>query len=186
MASKTNGHSPRSPRPDPLRLSQRRPHNSPSHPPRSSPRYPPKRTTPWINPDSAPNTPATCRPRQSNRSASGPVICQRRGSMSSVSGDRPPTPVSKSSLKSSHHSSQHGAQSTLLLQKLQQERRTEIQRNLTRLTGDLSSSDESKTIAVTPGGEHHENARLADSDMKKGFSLKETEQVPALASRMEF
>lgn len=182
MASITGGHSPRSSRTEPPRPSQRRSHTSPTHPPRSSPRYPPKRTTPRISPDSAPNTPTASKKRQSNANGLGPIVSQRRGSMGSANGDRPPTPVSKNSLRGSQHSSQQGPQSALLLEKLQQERRTEIQRNLTRLTGDLSSSDESKTIAVTPEGKHHDRTRNGGDDRKKGLALKETEQVLILDS----
>lgn len=101
--------------------------------------------------------------------------------------ERPPTPMSKASVKDSQSSSQKEPQSTLLQDKLQKERRSEIQRNLNRLAGEMSSSGptDPRAAIVTPtrcatadgrrGAESKDET--GDLGKKKGPALKEMEQV---------
>lgn len=99
--------------------------------------------------------------------------------------DRPPTPVSKSSVRDSQTSSHQEPASTLLQEKLQRERRSEIQRNLSRLAGDMSSPGaDTQATASTPvrcatadGRRPESSDTNGDGGKKKGFALKEMEQV---------
>lgn len=156
-------------------------HNHSPHPPRSSKKYTSLRMAlpPGIDAAKRPSSPVI---RQVHPSLS-PRSSQRKGSRSSIGSDRPPTPVSKSSIKNSHSSAQLATQSTLLQEKLQQERKNEIQRNLNRLAGEIGAANESRAAPATP-------IRLATGDgtrpvvtddvgdgKVKGFSLKEMGQV---------
>lgn len=129
--------------------------------------------------------------RQAHASLS-PRPSQRKGSKSSIGSDRPPTPVSKSSVKNSHSSAQLATQSTLLQEKLQEERKNEIQRNLTRLAGEMGAANESRAAPATP-------ARVATGDGSrleltddvgdgkiKGFSLKEMGQTMSTLHKQNF
>lgn len=116
-------------------------------------------------------------------SSSIPPPSQRKGSFTSVRSARPPTPVSKGSMDGSHSSTQHGPHSALLQEKLQQERRSEIQRSLTRLADDIGTDNDSKPTTTTPtrcttsDGKQQESGLESTDPKKKGLALKETEQV---------
>lgn len=109
----------------------------------------------------------------------------RKGSMGSTI-DRPPTPMSKSSIKESHSSAQQEPQSTLLQEKLQKERRSEIQRNLNRLAGEMSNSGPAdlRGATTTPvqcitADSRHTKSKDQNDDpgKRRGPALKEMEQV---------
>lgn len=99
--------------------------------------------------------------------------------------DRPPTPVSKSSVRGSQTSSQQEPTSTLLQEKLQRERRSEIQRNLNRLAGEMNTAADAQQAATptpvrcaTADGKRPESSDTnGDTGKKKGLALKEMEQV---------
>lgn len=99
--------------------------------------------------------------------------------------DRPPTPVSKSSVRGSQSSSHQEPASTLLQEKLQRERRSEIQRNLNRLAGETNNTatDTQPSISTpvrcaTADGKRPESSDAnGDAGKKKGLALKEMEQV---------
>lgn len=99
--------------------------------------------------------------------------------------DRPPTPVSKSSVRGSQSSSHQEPASTLLQEKLQRERRSEIQRNLNRLAGEMNTTatDAQATTSTpvrcaTADGKRPESSEVnGDAGKKKGLALKEMEQV---------
>lgn len=99
--------------------------------------------------------------------------------------DRPPTPVSKSSLMGSQSSSHQEPASTLLQEKLQRERRSEIQRNLNRLAGEMNATAaDTQATASTPvrcatadGRRPESSDANSDAGKKRGFALKEMEQV---------
>lgn len=183
----TNAYSPRGPRPDRPRSSQRSSRNLSPHPPsRSTGRYPFLRMAPpppGHDTASAPNTPSSPSLRHAHP-ALRPRPSQRKGSTGSLGGeDRPPTPMSKGSAKDSQHSSQQGPQSTLLQEKLQRERRSEIQRNLNRMAGDMGPATESRVSIATPtrcataDGRRHDASQENGDSRKKGLALKEMEQV---------
>lgn len=132
---------------------------------------------------SAPNTPSSpslryAQPANSSRSS------PRKASLGSIGGERPPTPISKASAKDSQHSSQQGPQSSLLQEKLQRERRSEIQRNLDRLADEVGTGTESRAAIVTPNrsltadGRRQDASRESGDSRNKGLALKEMEQVP--------
>lgn len=109
---------------------------------------------------------------------------QRKGSSASDRSARPPTPVSKASMDGSHSSTQHGPQSSLLQHKLQQERRSEIERSLTRLADEMDADTDAKPSAATPirwttsdSSKQQDSGPESADVMKKGLALKETEQV---------
>jgi hypothetical protein len=98
--------------------------------------------------------------------------------------DRPPTPVSKSSVRGSQSSTHQEPASTLLQEKLQRERRSEIQRNLNRLADEMSIADNTQPAASTPvrcatadGKRPGSSDANGDAGKKKGLALKEMEQV---------
>lgn len=99
--------------------------------------------------------------------------------------DRPPTPVSKSSVRGSQSSSHQEPSSTLLQEKLQRERRSEIQRNLNRLASDMNSPAADPQITTTTpvrcatadGRRPDSSDTNGESGKKKGLALKEMEQV---------
>ncbi|KUI53233.1 hypothetical protein VP1G_00662 [Cytospora mali] len=109
--------------------------------------------------------------------------------------ERPPTPISKTSVKGSHSSLQQEPQSTLLQEKLQKERRSEIQRNLNRIAGEMSSAGlvDPKTATVTParcstaGGSFPEpKDENGETGEKKGLALKEMEQTMSTLHKQNF
>lgn len=99
--------------------------------------------------------------------------------------DRPPTPVSKSSVRGSQSSTHQEPASALLQEKLQRERRSEIQRNLSRLAGEMNAPGaDTQTTMSTPvrcatadGKRPGSSDANGDSGKKKGLALKEMEQV---------
>lgn len=149
---------------------------------RSSTRNSSARMPHQANNDSSSNVP----PSPSLRYAQpvGSRFSHRRGSMGSNT-DRPPTPVSKSSIRGSQSSSHQEPASTLLQEKLQRERRSEIQRNLSRLAADMNSpAADTQATASTPvrcataDGKRPESSDAnGDTGRKKGLALKEMEQV---------
>lgn len=113
----------------------------------------------------------------------GSRFTQRRGSMGS-NADRPPTPVSKSSIRGSQSSTHQEPASTLLQEKLQRERRSEIQRNLNRLADEMTTADNTQAATSTPvrcatadGKRPGSSDTNGDAGKKKGLALKEMEQV---------
>lgn len=180
--------SPRASRADrPPFTSHHSAHNISPHPPRSSKRYGSLRMAlpPSLDAARRSSSPSL---RQAHPPLS-PRPSQRRASKTSIGSDRPPTPVSKSSVQNSHSSAQLTTQSTLLQEKLQEQRKQDIQRNLTRLAGEMGTAHESRAAPATP-------ARLATGDGQgpesiedlregkiKGFSLKEMGQVLPLEIR---
>lgn len=151
---------------------------------RSSTRTPSARMFPQSNNDSSSNVTSS----PSLRNGQPPTSSRqpnRKGSMGS-NVDRPPTPISKSSAKDSQSSAQQEPQSTLLHEKLQKERRSEIQRNLDRLTGDMSNSGTANPRAATATPVRCATAdgrrpalmdQNGDIGKKRGPALKEMEQV---------
>lgn len=113
----------------------------------------------------------------------------RKSSMASVPGDRPPTPATKSTAagKESSSTSEQGPRSALLQEKLQRERRSEIQRNLSRLAGDagaatIEPSDSAVTatpprLATLPGEDGDAASGTNGNGKKGGPGLKGMEQV---------
>lgn len=99
--------------------------------------------------------------------------------------DRPPTPVSKSSVRGSQSSSHQEPASTLLQEKLQRERRSEIQRNLNRLAGEMktTAADTQPTTSIpmrcaTADGNRPDSSDAnGDVGKTKGLALKEMEEV---------
>lgn len=98
--------------------------------------------------------------------------------------DRPPTPVSKSSIRGSQSSTHQEPASTLLQEKLQRERRSEIQRNLNRLADEMGTADTTQPAVSTPvrcatadGKRPASSDANGDVGKKKGLALKEMEQV---------
>lgn len=91
-------------------------------------------------------------------------------------------------MKDSQHSSQQGPQSSLLKERLQRERRSEIQRGLDRLAGDMSTVAEPKVAATTPtrfqaaDGIGNEPKQETNCDGKKGPALNDEDQVCLLSS----
>lgn len=152
---------------------------------RSSTRTPSAQMNSHGNDDSISNIPSS----PSLRSAVPPISSRqsnRKGSMGS-SIDRAPTPISKSSVKESQSSAQQEPQSSLLQEKLQRERRSEIQRNLNRLAGEMSNTNPddpraatSTPVAETSSVDRHPDSRERHGDPGKnrGPALKEMEQVP--------
>lgn len=177
----SNSQMAQTPRADRSRSSQRASHDSRHNPPRANAKYSSMRfplNVDTENPSIRPPSPTSryVQPAFATRSS------QRKGSSASVRSVRPSTPVSKSSMDGSHSSAQHGPQSTLLQEKLQQERRSEIQRNLTRLADEMSADSDSKPTTTTPTRSGTSDAKQQDAvpestDSKKGLALKETEQV---------
>lgn len=108
--------------------------------------------------------------------------------------DRPPTPVSKSSVRGSQSSTQQEPASTLLQEKLQRERRSEIQRNLNRLAGEMNTTAGDTQAAVstpvrcaTADGRRPESSDAnSDAGKKKGFALKEMEQAMSTLHKQNF
>lgn len=148
---------------------------------RSSTRNSSARMPPQTNADSASNL--TSSPSLRYAQPVGSRLSHRRGSMGSNT-DRPPTPMSKSSVKGSQSSSHQEPTSTLLQEKLQRERRSEIQRNLNRLAGEMTPAAESQAATSTPlrcataDGKRPESSDTnGDAGKKKGLALKEMEQV---------
>lgn len=149
---------------------------------RSSTRNSSARMPPQTNIDS----PLNITPSPSLRYAQpvGSRFSYRRGSMGS-NADRPPTPVSKSSVRGSQSSSHQEPSSTLLQEKLQRERRSEIQRNLNRLASDMNSpAADAQITTTTPvrcatadGRRPDSSDANGESGKKKGLALKEMEQV---------
>lgn len=169
------------PRPDRSRPPPRSIHDSRPNPPRANAKYSSKRFPPDLateNSSVGPPSSPTSRPF-------APRSSQRKASSASVRFARPPTPVSKGSMDGSHSSAQHGPQSTLLQEKLQQERRSEIQRGLTRLAderGPDSDANKPTPATTTPTRSGASDAKQQDAapgsaGSKKGLALKETEQV---------
>lgn len=156
-------------------------HNFSTHPPRASERYMSLRMAfpPGLDASKRPSSPI---PNQVHTSLS-PRPSQRRGSKSSIGSDRPPTPVSKSSTKNSQSGAQPATQSILLQEKLQEERKNEIQRNLTRLAGEMGVANESRAAPATParsatgdGTRPQVTDDVGDGPIK-GLALKEMGQV---------
>lgn len=161
-----------------------------SHPPsRSSNRYP---ALAMASQSSHDDRPLSRDSSPSVRRLRSPLTSRqslRKSSMASVPGDRPPTPVSKSSTagKDSSSTSEQGPRSALLQEKLQRERRSEIQRNLSRLAGDAGASTiEPSDSAVTatpprsatlPGEDGDATPGSNGDGKKRGPGLKEMEQV---------
>lgn len=103
--------------------------------------------------------------------------------------------MSKSSVKDSQTSAQQEPQSTLLQEKLQKERRSEIQRNLDRLTGEMSSSGPADLRAATATPVRCATAdgrrpELKDQNgvngNKRGPALKEMEQTMSTLHKQNF
>ncbi|KAG6354532.1 hypothetical protein INS49_004549 [Diaporthe citri] len=123
----------------------------------------------------------------------GSRLSHRRGSMGS-NADRPPTPVSKSSVRGSQSSTHQEPASTLLQEKLQRERRSEIQRNLNRLAGDMNiTAVDTQVTASTPvrcatadGRRPGSSDANSDAGKKKGFALKEMEQAMSTLHKQNF
>lgn len=173
--------SPRASRADRPPSTHHSSHNISPHPPRSSKRYPSLRMAapPGLdasNPSSPPG-------QRHAHPAISPHPSQRRSSKGSIGSDRPPTPVSRGSIKNSHSSAQLATQSTLLQEKLQQERRHEIQRSLTRLAGEMGDANESRAAPATPtrcvtvDGQRPDLMGDINDGKAKGFSLIEMGQV---------
>lgn len=170
------------PRADRSRPSQRSNHESRHNPPRANAKYSSMR----FPTDAATENSFARPPSPTVRYAQSVTTTrpfQRKGSSASVRSARPPTPVSKGSMDGSHSSAQHGPQSTLLQEKLQQERRSEIQRSLTRLADEMGTDNDSKPTTATPTRSATSDPKQQDpgsetTDSKaKGLALKETEQV---------
>jgi hypothetical protein len=150
---------------------------------RSSTRASSARMPPQTMSDSSSNINSP--PGQRNPQPFGSRFPQRRGSMGSNT-DRPPTPVSKSSIRGSQSSTHQEPASTLLQEKLQRERRSEIQRNLNRLADEMGPADSPQAaVASTPvrcatadGKRPGSSDANGDAGKKKGLALKEMEQVP--------
>lgn len=111
-------------------------------------------------------------------------LSQRHASMSSITSDQASTPVSRSSVKDSQSSAQLASQSTLLQEKLQLERRSEIQRNLTRLAGEMGAANESRAALATPtrcatadGRRNELTTQEITNGRSKGLTLLEMDQV---------
>ncbi|KAI3393832.1 hypothetical protein diail_3559 [Diaporthe ilicicola] len=156
---------------------------------RSSTRNSSARMPPQANADSASNL--TSSPSLRYAQPVGSRLSQRRGSMGSNT-DRPPTPISKSSVRGSQSSSQEPA-STLLQEKLQRERRSEIQRNLNRLAGEMNTEADTQPAASTPvrcataDGKRPESSDTnGDTGKKKGLALKEMEQAMSTLHKQNF
>lgn len=148
---------------------------------RSSTRASSLRVPPHNMNDSASNI--TPSPGQRYAQPIGSRFPQRRGSMGS-NADRPPTPVSKSSVRGSQSSTQQEPTSTLLQEKLQRERKSEIQRNLNRLADEMGTADNTQPTLSTPvrcatadGKRPGSSEANGDAGKKKGLALKEMEQV---------
>lgn len=175
MGVPSTGKTQRGPQADRPRSSSRHStRNASPHPPSSSRsriRHPSLKMTPQPGHDSAPDTPTSPSLRSPH-----PVISsrssQRKVSTGSLSGDRPPTPISRTSVKDSQHSSQLGPQSTLLQEKLQRERRSEIQRSLTRLADETTP-----TRCTTADGRRQDADQEVGDGKHKGLALREMEQV---------
>lgn len=177
----SNSQMAQTPRVDRSRSSQRSSHDSRHNPPRANAKYSSMRFPPEVSSENRSIRPSSPTSRYA-QSAFATRSSQRRGSSVSVRSVRPPTPVSKGSMDGSHSSAQHGPQSTLLQEKLQQERRSEIQRNLTRLADEMGADSDSKPTTTTPTRSGTSDAQQQDAvpestDSKKGLALKETEQV---------
>lgn len=156
-------------------------HNISPHPPRSSKRYASLRMA--IPPSLDVSRRSSSQSLRQVHPPLSPRPSQRRASKTSVGSDRPPTPVSKSSVQNSHSSAQLTTQSTLLQEKLQHERKQEIQRNLTRLASEMGTAHESRVAPATPSrsatsdGKGLESTEEIGDGKIKGFSLKEMGQV---------
>lgn len=178
----SNSQMAQTPRADRSRSSQRSNHESRNNPPRANAKYSSMRF-----PTDADTENSSIRPPSPTIRYAQPVATtrpfQRKGSSASVRSARPPTPVSKGSMDGSHSSAQHGPQSTLLQEKLQQERRSEIQRSLTRLADEMGTDNDSKPTTATPTRTAASDPKQQDAgpesadSKKKGLALKETEQV---------
>ncbi|KAJ4417715.1 hypothetical protein N0V82_005989 [Gnomoniopsis sp. IMI 355080] len=126
------------------------------------------------------------------RPSLSPRPSQRRASKSSIGSDRPPTPVSKSSVKNSQSSAQPATQSTLLQEKLQEERKNEIQRNLTRLAGEIGAANEPRAAPATPArsatgdGTRPEVTDDVGDGQVKGLALKEMGQTMSTLHKQNF
>lgn len=107
-----------------------------------------------------------------------------KGSMGS-NVERPPTPIATTSTQDSQSSSKQEPQSTLLQERLQQQRRSEIQRNLNRLAGEMSGSGAAGSRAATATPRRSDIADVGRPGSKdgggdtgtRGLALKEMEQV---------
>lgn len=186
----TNAYSPRRSRADrPPSVSQNSSRNiSPRPPSSSSKRYHFLKMTSHAGYESAPDTPNSSSRRHAHP-ATASRLSQRKGSVGSIGGDRPPTPISKTSAQGSQHSSQQGPQSSLLQEKLKRERKSEIQRNLTRLADEVDAANDPKTPVVTHNrsatadGRRHESSQPNGDSKKKALGLKEAEKVLLVAMR---
>lgn len=182
---------PRAPRADrsPSTCHNSSHHTSP-HPPRSSKRYSSLRMALPTGLDAS-NSAFSPGLRQVQPALS-PRPSQRQSSRGSIGSDRPPTPMSKGSVNDSQSSVQLATQSTLLQEKLQQERRHEIQRSLTRLADEMGVGNESRAAPATPtrcataDGKRPELTADTVDGKSKGFSLKEMGQVLAHAPWRRF
>lgn len=162
-------------------------HITPSQPPRSSKRYPGLRmasSPAGLGASSNPPSSTSLRHVHPTLTPKRSQSSQRHASMSSITSDRAATPVSKSSVKDSQSSAQLATQSTLLQEKLQQERRSEIQRSLTRLAGEMGSSNEPRAVLATPtrcatadGRRQEPTAQEPGTGRSKGLTLLEMDQV---------
>lgn len=149
---------------------------------RSSTRNSSARMPPQTNNDTSSNI--TPSPSLRYAQPVGSRFSHRRGSMGS-NADRPPTPVSKSSVRGSQSSSHQEPASTLLQEKLQRERRSEIQRNLNRLAGEMktTAADTQPTTptpvrcATADGKRPDSSDANGDTGKTKGLALKEMEEV---------
>lgn len=174
MGAPSAGNTQRGPQADrPRSSSHHSARNASPHPPsssRSRNRYPSLKMAPQPGHDSAPNTPSSPSVRYPHPTLDA-RSSQRKGSTGSLGGERPPTPISRSSAKDSQTSSQLGPQSTLLQEKLQRERRSEIQRGLTRL------ADDTPTRCATADGRRQDPDQEFGDGKHKGLALREMEQV---------
>lgn len=107
--------------------------------------------------------------------------------------DRPPTPVSKSSVRGSQSSTHQEPASALLQEKLQRERRSEIQRNLDRLADEMGTADNTQPTTSTPvrcatadGRRPGSSDANGDAGKKKGLALKEMEQAMSTLHKQNF
>ncbi|ROW17194.1 hypothetical protein VPNG_01346 [Cytospora leucostoma] len=108
--------------------------------------------------------------------------------------ERPPTPIAKTSIKDSHSSSKQEPQSTLLHERLQLERRSEIQRNLNRLAGEMSGAGAAGSRAATATPKQSDitdvgrpGSKDGGGDTgKKGLALKEMEQTMSTLHKQNF
>ncbi|KAG8164023.1 hypothetical protein KVR01_005941 [Diaporthe batatas] len=157
---------------------------------RSSTRPPSARMPSHNMSDSASNI--TPSPGQRYAQPVGSRFPQRRGSMGS-NVDRPPTPVSKGSIRGSQSSTHQEPASALLQEKLQHQRRSEIQRNLNRLADEMGTADNAQPAASTPvrcataDGKRPASSEASDDVGKnRGPALKEMEKAMSNLHKINF